>query len=38
MSKMARIYGRNDVFMLYDLTFHSALTFDFQGKNIGKDG
>lgn len=36
LSRLARIYGRNDVFLLYDLSFHSAITFDFQGKNIGK--
>lgn len=35
-SKMARVYGREDVFAIMDLSFHSPLTFDFQGKNIGK--
>lgn len=35
-SRMAQIYGRNDLFLLNDLVFHSVITFDFQGKNIGK--
>lgn len=35
-SYQSRIYGRQDLFLMYDLTFFSAITFDFQGQNIGK--
>lgn len=35
-SKMARIYGRQDLFFMYDLTYHSAISFQFQGQSIGK--
>lgn len=36
ISKVARIFDRNDLFQLYDLSYHSALTFNFMGKSIGK--
>lgn len=35
-SQMSHIYGREHLMMMYDLVFHSALTFNFQGDNIGK--
>lgn len=35
-SKMARVYGREDLMLMYDLAFHSPITFDFQGQTIGK--
>lgn len=35
-SKMCRIYGREDLMLLYDLAFHSAISFHFQGQSIGK--
>lgn len=36
LSKNARIFARNDLFQLFDMSFHSALTFNFMGKSIGK--
>lgn len=36
LGMQARIYEREDLFLLYDLAFHSALSFNFQDKNIGK--
>ena len=35
-SKLSRIYGREDVFKILDLSFHSVLSFRFQDKMIGK--
>lgn len=35
-SIMSGIYGRPLLCFTYDMVYHSALTFDFQGKSIGK--
>ena len=36
LSNQARIYGMQDMFLLYDLCFHSVISFTFQNKLIGK--
>jgi len=36
LSRLSHIYDREDMYLMIDLVYHSALTFDFQNKNIGK--